>query len=153
MSLINNHKFQIYVLMICPDELEIKDTTEFDKSAPYLDILLNIDFNSRLTTNVMILTLQSSYFLFNAVIYHFRLLMLCIFSNRTCFAYEDFSKRDKQLTNSWWCKVIMNLVLSHHFANSTVILMTLFATGPYTHTLCYLLESGLNRSSTFPCVS
>jgi hypothetical protein len=33
-----------------PNELEIKDTTESHKPASYLDILLNIDSNDRLTT-------------------------------------------------------------------------------------------------------
>jgi hypothetical protein len=47
---INNHNFHNYVHVIYPDELEIKDTTESDKSASYLHILLNIDFNGRLTT-------------------------------------------------------------------------------------------------------
>jgi hypothetical protein len=48
---INNHNFHNYVHLIYPDELEIKDTTESDKSASYLDILMNIDFNGRLTTS------------------------------------------------------------------------------------------------------
>ena len=34
---INNHNFQNYVHLIYPDELEIKDTTESDKSASYVD--------------------------------------------------------------------------------------------------------------------
>jgi hypothetical protein len=38
--------------MIFTKELEIKDTTESDKSASYLDILLNIDSNDKLTTTV-----------------------------------------------------------------------------------------------------
>jgi hypothetical protein len=38
--------------MIYPDELEIRDTTESDKSASCLDILLNIDSNGRLTTSL-----------------------------------------------------------------------------------------------------
>jgi hypothetical protein len=46
---INNHNFHNYVHLIYPDELEIKDTTE---SASYLDILLNIDSNGRLTTSL-----------------------------------------------------------------------------------------------------
>ena len=37
---INNHKFHNYVHLIYPDELEIKDTTESDKSASYLDLNL-----------------------------------------------------------------------------------------------------------------
>ena len=49
---INNHNFHSYVHLIYPDELEIKDTTESDKSASYLDILLNIDSNGRLTTSL-----------------------------------------------------------------------------------------------------
>jgi hypothetical protein len=38
--------------LIYPDELEIKDTTESDKSASYLDSSLNIDSNDRLTTSL-----------------------------------------------------------------------------------------------------
>jgi hypothetical protein len=33
-----------------PEELEIKDTAESDKSASYLDILFNTDSNGRPTT-------------------------------------------------------------------------------------------------------
>jgi hypothetical protein len=46
------HDFHNYVHFIYPDELEIKDTTESDKSVSYLDILLNIDFSGRLTTSL-----------------------------------------------------------------------------------------------------
>jgi hypothetical protein len=35
---INNNNFHIYVHLIYPDELEIKDTTESDKAASYVDI-------------------------------------------------------------------------------------------------------------------
>jgi hypothetical protein len=41
-----------YVHLIYPDELEIKDTTESDKSASYLHILLKIDSSGRLTTSL-----------------------------------------------------------------------------------------------------
>ena len=47
--LINNHN---HVHLIYPDELEIKDTTESDSCASYLDILLNIDSDGRLTTTL-----------------------------------------------------------------------------------------------------
>jgi hypothetical protein len=76
-----NYYFHNYVHLIYPDELETKGTTESDKSVSYLDILLNIDFNGRLThytTNIMILTLQSSTFLFYVVIYRFHLLVVCM---------------------------------------------------------------------------
>jgi hypothetical protein len=49
---INNHNFHNYVNLIYANELEIKDTTESDKSASHLDILLNIDSNGRLTTSL-----------------------------------------------------------------------------------------------------
>jgi hypothetical protein len=49
---INNHNFHNYVHLIYSDELKIKDTIESDKSASYLDILLNIDSNGRLTTSI-----------------------------------------------------------------------------------------------------
>ena len=51
---INNHNFHNYVHFIYLDELEIKDTieSESDKSASYLDILLNIDSNGRLKTSL-----------------------------------------------------------------------------------------------------
>jgi hypothetical protein len=45
---IKNHNFHNYVQLIYPDEFEIEDTTECDKSALYLDILLNIDSDGRL---------------------------------------------------------------------------------------------------------
>ena len=35
---INNHNFHNYVHLIYPDEIEIKDTTESDRCASYLDI-------------------------------------------------------------------------------------------------------------------
>jgi hypothetical protein len=49
---INDHIFHNYVHLIYPDELEIKDTTASDKSTSYLDILLNIDSNGRLTISI-----------------------------------------------------------------------------------------------------
>ena len=49
---INNHNFHNYVHLIYPYELEIKDTTDIERCASYLDILLNIDSNVRLTTTL-----------------------------------------------------------------------------------------------------
>ena len=49
---INNHNFLSYVHLIYPDELEIKDTTESDRCASYLDIFLTIDRDGRLTTTL-----------------------------------------------------------------------------------------------------
>ena len=51
---INNHNFLNYAHLIYPDDLEIKDTTESDKSASYLYIclLLKLDTDGKLTTQL-----------------------------------------------------------------------------------------------------
>jgi hypothetical protein len=116
---INNHNFHNYVHLIYPNELKIMDTTESDKSTSYLDILLNIDSMAdrqlHYMTNVIILTLQSSTFLFYVVIYHFHLLMVCI--SPSSFDTQEHVWRIRTFQNkanfwqiSWCCKVIMNLV-------------------------------------------
>ena len=104
---INNHNFHNYVNLIYPDELEIKDTTESDRSASYLDILLKIDCDGRLTT-----TLYDKLDDFDFAIDNFPFLcsniplspaygvyvsQLIRFANRfrfarTCHAYDDFFK-------------------------------------------------------------
>jgi hypothetical protein len=78
---IGAHYFHNCVHVIHPQELEIKDNTESDKFASYLDIFYLIltpvaDWKLHYMTNVIILTLQSSTFLFYVVTYHFRLLYL-----------------------------------------------------------------------------
>jgi hypothetical protein len=72
------------VHLVYPDGLEIKNTTESDISASYLDILLNIDSDGTLTITLYDkhddFDFAWSTFLFYVVIYmyHFHLLMLCI---------------------------------------------------------------------------
>ena len=94
--------------MIYPDELEIKDITESDISASYLDILLHIDSNGRLTT-----TLYDKRDDFNFAIVNFPFLCSNIPLSpaygvyisqliryaRACYAYENFLKRGQLLTN------------------------------------------------------
>jgi hypothetical protein len=106
---INNNNFHNYVYLIYPDELEIKDAIESDKYALYLDILLTIDSNGRLTT-----TLYDKRDDFDFAIDNFPFLCSNLpFSpaygvyisqfiryTKACFAYEDFSKRGKLLTKS-----------------------------------------------------
>ena len=40
---LNNNRFKDYLHLIYPSELEIKDTTNTDNSASYLDLFLEID--------------------------------------------------------------------------------------------------------------
>jgi hypothetical protein len=49
---LNNSRFGDYVDRIYPIELEIKDTTDADKSASYLDLHLEIDHERRLRTKL-----------------------------------------------------------------------------------------------------
>jgi hypothetical protein len=49
---INNSQFHSYVDSINPNELEIKDTTECSTSASYLDVLLKLDTNGKITTQL-----------------------------------------------------------------------------------------------------
>jgi hypothetical protein len=95
------------IFTINPDELEIKDTTESDKSASYLDILLNIDSNCRLKTSLYDkrddfdfsivnfpficsnIPLSSAYGVYISQLIRYA---------RACFAYDDFSKRVQLLT-------------------------------------------------------
>jgi hypothetical protein len=49
---INNHQFHSYVDSTYPNELEIKDTTECSTSASYLDVLLKLDTNGKITTHL-----------------------------------------------------------------------------------------------------
>jgi hypothetical protein len=78
---INNHNFHNYMYVnlihVYPDELKIKNITESDKSASYLDILLNIYSNVRLTTSLYY-KLDAFYFAIYVVTCHFQLLMMCI---------------------------------------------------------------------------
>ena len=99
---INNHNFHNYVHLIYPDDLEIKDTTESDRCASYLDILLNIDSNGRLTTTlydkrddfgfamVKFPFLCSNVPLSPAYGVHFSQLIRYA---SACHAYDDFLKR------------------------------------------------------------
>ena len=102
-----------------PDELDIKDTTESEKSASYLDILLNIDSNGRLTSSlydkrddfdfaIISFPFPCSYIPLSPAydMYIFQLIGYA----RACFAYEDFSKRGRLLTNKMMLQGIMNLV-------------------------------------------
>jgi len=49
---LNNSKFGDIVDRIYPIELEIKDTTDTDRSASYLDVHLGIDSEGRLRTHL-----------------------------------------------------------------------------------------------------
>jgi hypothetical protein len=49
---INNNQFHSYIDSIYPNELEIKDTTECSTSTSYLDVLLKLDTNRKISTQL-----------------------------------------------------------------------------------------------------
>jgi hypothetical protein len=86
--------------LIYHDELEIKATTESDKSASYLDILLKTslydkrnDFDYAIVNFPFLcsnIPLSPAYDVYMSHLIRYA---------RACFAHEDFSKRGKLLTN------------------------------------------------------
>jgi hypothetical protein len=95
-----NHKFHNYVHLIYSDEREIKDTTESDIFASYLDILF-IDSNGRVTLydkrdDFDFVIVNFPFLCYNIAlsaaygVYIFQ----CWFDMQSwaCFAYEDFFK-------------------------------------------------------------
>ena len=82
---INNPKFGNYIVDIYPAELEIKDTTDADHRASYLDLDLSYDRDKRLQANCMIkgmiLILTSLISRSWVAIYHNLQLMVCMFHN------------------------------------------------------------------------
>ena len=84
---INNPKFGNYIVDIYPTKLEIKDTTDADHRASYLDLDLRYDRDTRLQVklydkrdefnlNIVTFPLMSS-----NIIYHNLQLMVCMFHN------------------------------------------------------------------------
>jgi hypothetical protein len=49
---VNNNQFHSYVDLIYSNKLEIKDTTECFTFASYLDVLLKLDINGKMTTQL-----------------------------------------------------------------------------------------------------
>jgi hypothetical protein len=49
---INNNQFHSYIDSVYPNVLEIKDASGFSTSASYLDILLKLDTNGKLTSQL-----------------------------------------------------------------------------------------------------
>jgi hypothetical protein len=118
---INNHNFNNYVHVIYPNELEIMDTTESDMPACYLDILFNIDSNGRLTITLYDKHDALNYFPIvnfpflcsNIHVYHFHLLMECIFPSwfdmqEHVLRMRTFQTKANYWQYSWCCRFIPN---------------------------------------------
>ena len=104
---LNNSKFADFVDRIYPTELEIKDTTDTDGSASYLDLHLDIDSEGRLRTNLYD---KRGDFNFSIVSFPFMCsnipaapaygvyISQLIRYSRVCGTYDDFLDRELLLT-------------------------------------------------------
>jgi hypothetical protein len=96
---LNNSRFGDFVARIYPIELEIKDTTDTDRSASYLDLHLEIDSNGRLRTklydktddfNIPIVNFLSICSNFPAAPAYGVYISQMIRYSRACGSYQDF---------------------------------------------------------------
>jgi hypothetical protein len=112
------------VHLIYPAELEINCTTESDISASYLDILLNIDSNRRLTTTLYDKRDDFNFAIVNIPFLYSNTLLLpacgvyisqLIRYARACSAYENLSNRDQLLTKKLMLQVYDKFRLKSSF--------------------------------------
>ena len=115
---LNNSKLCDFVYRIYPTVLEIKDTTNTDRSASYLDLHLNSDSEGQLRTklyhkrhdfNFPIVNFPFNYIQVDTYInipaepafgVHVYITYLIRYS-RACYSYHDFLHRGLLLTNSY----------------------------------------------------
>ena len=145
---INNNHFHSYVDSIYPNELEIKDTTECSTSASYLDVLLKLDTNSKLTTQ-----LYDKWDDFNFSIVNFPYLCSNIPASpaygvyisqliryaRACSAYDQFLVRGSLLTKSLFHKGFKCLAYRQLSANFMVVTTILFTHTTFLWATCCLI--------------
>jgi hypothetical protein len=89
---INSNHFHSYVNSIYPNKIETKDTTECSTSASYLDVLLKLDTNGKLTTQLYMINgtisiSPSSTSLTYVAILQPHLRMVCIY--RSLFVMQE----------------------------------------------------------------
>jgi hypothetical protein len=130
---LNNSRFGDFVDHIYPIELEIKDTTDTDRSASCLDLHLEIDSEGRLRTQ-----LYDKRDDFNILIVNFPFICSNIPAapacevyisqlirySRACGSYQDFLDRGLLLTRKLLNQGFPWLSWSHHFECFTVATMT-----------------------------
>jgi hypothetical protein len=87
---INNNHFHSYVDSIYPNQLEIKDTIECSTSASYLDVLLKLDTNGKLTTQLYDKRDDFNFSLTYVVIFQPHLRMVCIY--RSLFVMQELAR-------------------------------------------------------------
>jgi hypothetical protein len=129
------------------------DTTESDKSASYLDILLNIDSNGKLTTSIYDKRDDFDYVIFNFTFLYSNIpfspayglyISQLIRYTKACYVNEEILKRGKLLTENLMLQGYYEPRLMSSFCKFCSPIMTFLRlqiiTRPYAdlflHTLC-----------------
>ena len=142
---LNNSRLGYFVDCIYPIEFEIKDITDTDRSASYLDLHLEIGSEGRLRTTP---DDKRDYFNFPIVNFPF----ICsnipaapgygvyisqlIQYSRACGSYQDFLDRGLLLIRKLLIQGFLLVKLTHHFESFTVATMTWLTVMEY---LCHKL--------------
>ena len=110
---LDNYRFGDFVDRIYPIELEIKDTTDTDRSASYLDLHLEIDSEGRLRTKLYDKRDDFNFPIVNfpficsnipaAPAYGVYISQMIRYS-RACGSYQDFLNRGLLLTRKLWTR-------------------------------------------------
>ena len=131
---LNNSRFGDFVGRIYPIELEIKDTTNTDRSTAYIDLHLDIDSEGRLRTKLYDKRDDFNFLIVNfpficnnipaAPAYGVYISELIRYS-RACGAYQDFLDIGLLLTRKLLNQGVLLGKLSHHFERFTVTWLTI----------------------------
>jgi hypothetical protein len=120
---LNNSRFSDYLHHIYPNELQVKDTTDTQKSASYLDLHLEINNAGRLKIKLDDKRDDFTFPIVNfpfissnipASLVHGVYISQLIHYSGTCAQYSDFVDRAQLLTQT-------RLRCSHRYKNSTVV--------------------------------
>jgi hypothetical protein len=144
---INNSQFHSYVNSIYPNELEIKDTTECSTSASCLDVLLKLDTNSKITTQLYDKRDYFNFFIVNfpylcsnipvSPAYGVYISQLIRYA-RACSKYDQFLVRGGLPTTSW-CHRGFNCLVYLQLSAFMVVTTILLAHTTFLWTTCCLI--------------
>jgi hypothetical protein len=145
---INNNQFLSYVDLIYPNELGIKDTTEWSTSASYLDILLKLDINGKIKTQLYdkrddfnVFNVNFPYLYSNILasptygVYTSQLIQYAI----ACSTYDQFLVRGSLLTNKLMSQGFQQSRLQTAVPNFMVVTMILFPHTIFRWATCCLM--------------
>jgi hypothetical protein len=145
---INNDQFHSYVDSIYPSELEIKDNTHCSTSASYLDVLLKLDTNGKITTQLYDKRDDLNFSIVNfpylcsnipvSSAYGVYISQLIRYA-RACSTYDQFLVRGSILTDKLMSQGLQLSLYRQLSANFMVVTTILFAHTTFLWGTCCLI--------------